>query len=75
MDPPWQSPCYHLPWERAVASFLPQPQYQSDTGTALPFCIVNSQVWGNKPYLRDIERTRKSGIHRHHPKKGIWSIF
>lgn len=30
---------------------------------------------GNEPYLRDIEGAGKYGIHRHHPKKGVWSIF
>lgn len=30
---------------------------------------------GIEPYLRDIEGTGKYGIHRYHPKKGVWSIF
>lgn len=30
---------------------------------------------GNEPYLRDTEGAGKCGSHRHHPKKGVWSIF
>lgn len=30
---------------------------------------------GNEPYLRDSEGAGKCGTHRHHPKKGVWSIF
>lgn len=47
------------------------------SSTALLYCqLINLRVsWENEPHLRYIEGAWKSGIYRHHPKKGIWGIF